>query len=429
MIGGALPLMRVDLPMTDAGAGWLIGTAFALPYGVTALVLATILRGRRASLWWLIGGVTIWTAATLVTGAAQSTATLMLARAGLGIGQAMFVPVAIAWLVDVAGIDGRARALSLFTSGSTIGRSTALLTIGALLSALTVITPGNSASALGGIAHWRLLFMITALPNIVMIPLLAGLRKRDTRHRSVEPAFDNPMPDLLPSPSTTALRAPPRASAHAGVQWWTIALFFAAAIMPIMLIQAMGAWLPTLFVRDRGILPAQAAMLLGAIMLFTAPAGQLAGGWLMTRYASWHRHVPAIILVSLIATLLPLSALVWAPGLAGAAVGVAIANLTLGIASFCGLFGVQMLSPVSARITVNGIFFALVTLVGVGIGPLLTGALATFAHSGPATIGAGTMSPVGALGTALFTTGVIASCVCAMAVGAVRYRYRQHCAA
>jgi len=106
MIGGALPLMRLDLPMTDAGAGWLIGTAFAVPYGVTALALAAMLRGRRASPWWLIGGVAVWTAATLVTGAAQSTTMLMLARAGLGIGQAMFVPVAIAWLVARLQVGG-----------------------------------------------------------------------------------------------------------------------------------------------------------------------------------------------------------------------------------------------------------------------------------------------------------------------------------
>ena len=195
--------------------------------------------------------------------------------------------------------------------------------------------------------------------------------------------------------------------------------------MPVLLIQALGAWLPTLFVRDRGLLPAEAAILLGGVTLIAAPAGQLAGGWLMTRFTAWHDHVPAILLTGLIATLLPLAALVWAPSLAGAVVGVALANLTLGIASFCGLFGVQMLSPVSARVTVNGIFLALITLVGVGVGPLLTGVLATVAESG----GGGTVSPACALGSALFATGVIASCVCALAVWAVRDRYRQRYAA
>ena len=247
MIGGALPLMRLDLPMTDAGAGWLIGTAFAVPYGVTALALAAMLRGRRASPWWLIGGVAVWTAATLVTGAAQSTTMLMLARAGLGIGQAMFVPVAIAWLVDTAGADGRARALSVFTSGSTIGRSTALLAIGALLSVLTVLAPVDPANPLSGVAHWRWLFVITALPNIVMLPLLVGIRRSAARIGPVGPLPDGPPTNPLP----------------AEVRWSTIALYFAAAIMPVLLIQAMGAWLPTLFVRDRGLLPAEAAILLG----------------------------------------------------------------------------------------------------------------------------------------------------------------------
>ena len=420
MIAGALPLMRLDLAMSDAQAGWMVGTAFALPYGITALTLAAVFRGRQASIGWLIGGVVVWTAATLVTGTAQSSTTLTLARAGLGIGQAMFVPVAIAWLVDTADADGRARALSLFTSGSTIGRSTALLTVGALLSALAVIARDTPGSLLGGVAQWRWLFVITALPNIVMLPVLASIRK---------PARDAPAARAADSATSDTQRDPRGASPSTGVNWWTFVLFLAAAIMPIILIQAMGAWLPTLFVRDRGIQPAQAAILLGAITLFAAPAGQLTGGWLMTRYASWHGHIPAIILAGLTTALLPLAGLIWASGLTGAVISVALANLILGITSFCGLFGVQLLSPISTRVTVNGIFFALITLFGVGVGPLLTGVLATIAGTGTAGTSITIGGTGGALGTALFATGVIASGVCALAVGAVRDRYRRQYAA
>ncbi|MCK8457087.1 MFS transporter [Sphingomonas faeni] len=420
MIAGALPLMRLDVAMSDAQAGWIVGTAFAIPYGITALTLAAVLRGRQASIGWLIGGVVVWTTATLVTGTAQSSATLTVARAGLGIGQAMFVPVAIAWLVDTAGTNDRARALSLFTSGSTIGRSTALLTVGALLSALAVMARDAPGSLLGDVAQWRWLFVITALPNIIMLPLLVSIRT-PTRDALAARAADRPDPDPP--------RGPRDASVSTEVHWWTFALFLAAAIMPILLIQAMGAWLPTLFVRDRGLQPAQAAILLGAITLFAAPAGQLAAGWLMTRYASWHGHIPAIILAGLATALLPLAGLIWAPGLTGAVIGVALTNLILGIASFCGLFGVQLLSPAATRVTVNGIFLALVTLFGVGVGPLLTGVLATIAGTGTAGTSIATGATGGALGTALFATGVIASGVCGLAAVAVRHRYRQQYAA
>ena len=402
MIGGALPLMRADIAMSDAQAGWVIGTAFALPYGVTALALAAILRGRHASIWWLIAGILLWTLAGVATGAAHSLGTLTLARAGLGVGQAMFVPVAIAWLVDGTATHDRARALAVFTSGSTIGRSAALLTTGGLLSVLGMIAHDGGAVSAAGIADWRWLYVITALPNLVMLPVLARIPIGRGRDRTASSAPPRAMPDAAP---------PPRAALADRV---TLALFFAVAIMPIVLIQAIGGWLPSLFVRDRGLGPAQAAMLLGAVTLVAAPVGQIAGGWLMTRYAAWHGRIPVIILAGLVATLLPLAGLVWAPGLASAIAGVAVANVTLGIASFCGLFGVQMLSPASSRTTVNGVFLALVTLVGVGAGPLLTGVLATPG----AAANQGT-----SLGLALFTTGAMACGGCAIAVAAVQRRY------
>ncbi len=409
MIGGALPLMRADIAMSDAQAGWVIGTAFALPYGVTALAIAAFLRGRRASIWWLVAGIVLWTVAGLATSAADSLAALTLARAGLGVGQAMFVPVAIAWLVDGTETRDRAPALAIFTSGSTIGRSAALLAIGGLLWLLGRIVPGGDAASGAGIAYWRWLYVITALPNLVMLPVLAMVRIRrvgigGARDRTAVGATRAPIPDAAP-PSPREL-----------IDWTTLAVFFAVAIMPIVLIQAIGGWLPSLFVRDRGLAPAQAAMLLGAITLVAAPVGQILGGWLMTRYTVWHDRIPVIILAGLAATLLPLAVLIRAPGLASAVAGVAVANVTLGIASFCGLFGVQRLSPPSARVTVNGVFLALVTLVGVGTGPLLTGVLAT----------PGAAASQGAsLGLALFTTGAIACGGCAIAVAAVQRRDRR----
>ncbi len=100
MIGGVLPLMRGSIAMTDAEAGWIIGTAFAVPYGVAALGLAALRRGRPASTGWLAIGVLTWTAGSRGTGLAHSLGTLTTARAALGIGQGIFVPLAIARLID-----------------------------------------------------------------------------------------------------------------------------------------------------------------------------------------------------------------------------------------------------------------------------------------------------------------------------------------
>jgi hypothetical protein len=61
----------------------------------------------------------------------------------------------------------------------------------------------------------------------------------------------------------------------------------------------------------------------------------------------------------------------WGPGWALA--GLAVADGALGAATVASLAAVQTLAPRGARGRGNSLFFAMVTLIGVGLGPLLTG--------------------------------------------------------
>ncbi|MBK2451805.1 hypothetical protein FKL64_24480 [Escherichia coli] len=60
------------------------------------------------------------------------------------------------------------------------------------------------------------------------------------------------------------------------------------------------------------------------------------------------------------------------------------ASLALGIASVSALAGLQRATPVADRPRINGYFFATITLVGLGIGPAMTGVLSD-AGTDPAT--------------------------------------------
>lgn len=381
MIGGVLPLMRGSIAMTDAQAGWIIGTAFALPYGVAALGLAAWRRGRAASGGWLAVGVLIWTAGSLGTGVAHSIGTLTAARAALGIGQGLFVPLAIARLIDGTGPDNRSQALGLFTGGATLGRSTALLAVASLLAMVAPLAHGS------GVAAWRWLFIVTALPNVlILLPLAAR-------------------------PSVQATDTGPAVEERA--DWHVLLPFFLVAVAPVVFAQAVLNWLPTLFVRERGLSTPDAALLIGVVTLFAAPTGPMIGGWLLGRFRRCERHMPLIVLLLLAGTLLLLTALVHAPSLAGAVASLIVLLVTLGMAAFAGLFGVQLGIPPSLRVSVNGIYLAFITMVGVGVGPLLTGAIATGT-------GTGTGGDAAPLGGALLITGGIATAGCALAVALVR---------
>ena len=376
LIGGMLPSLRASITMSDAQAGWIIGAAFALPYGATALAVAALLRGNRASPASLGAGVLVWTAGSVATGLAGSLSELTVARIALGVGQGIFVPIAIATLFDSANPAGRSRALGLFIGSATAGRSVALLTAGLGLWLIALFARDS------GLDPWRWLFIATALPNILVLIALGFSR----------------------GPISPSAGENPRVA----VDWLAVLPFFLVAIGPVLLAQSVLSWLPTLFVRERGLLPTDAALFLGAVTLVAAPAGPFLAGWLAARYRSCEDHVPTLVLVALTATLVPLAGMVWAPDLATATICLAVMLVTLGMATFGGLFGVQLVTPPGARINVNGVYLAFITAVGLGLGPVVTGALITTAEDD--------MS----LGHSFLITAVIAIAICALAVAATR---------
>ena len=74
---------------------------------------------------------------------------------------------------------------------------------------------------------------------------------------------------------------------------------------------------------------------------------------------------------------------------------VAVADVALGIAAIAGLTMIQTLLPAGARRRGNGIFFALVTLIGVGLGPLLAGLMSDARGASGMTLASGIAAVAG----------------------------------
>src|SRR5262245_1695409 len=80
-------VIKQDLRFSDFELGALQGLGFALIYALVAVPISRL--AERASRVWIIAtAVTVWSGMTAVTGLAGSFATLLLARAGVGIGEA-----------------------------------------------------------------------------------------------------------------------------------------------------------------------------------------------------------------------------------------------------------------------------------------------------------------------------------------------------
>src|SRR5579859_5202563 len=113
------PLVQKELQISDTLYG-LLGTAFLLIYAVAALPFGYWSdRGVRRV---IIGtGVAIWSVATLLTGFARNYIQLFISRAAVGIGEASYYPAGTSLLADYFPKEQRARAMSIWAAGSTVG--------------------------------------------------------------------------------------------------------------------------------------------------------------------------------------------------------------------------------------------------------------------------------------------------------------------
>src|SRR5882762_2507378 len=136
IVGVALPSIREDLRFTEATLVWVVN-AYMLTYGGFLL-----LGGRLGDLYGnrklFLGGITLFTLASIVCGLASSQALLIAARAIQGLGGAVVSAVALALIMNLFTEAGeRAKAMGIFGFVMAGGGSIGVLLGGLLTSALS----------------------------------------------------------------------------------------------------------------------------------------------------------------------------------------------------------------------------------------------------------------------------------------------------
>ncbi|RNE49751.1 MFS transporter [Corynebacterium alimapuense] len=152
----ALARIQVELGLTDAMRSWVV-TSYALAYGGLLLLGGRIgdVFGRRRA---FLGGVAIFTLASLACGLATTPEVLIVARIAQGIGAAIASPTAMA-LIVVTFAPGRPRnqAFTVFAAMSGLGSVMGLVVGGALTE-----------------ASWRWIFLINVPIGLAI--MAAGLK-------------------------------------------------------------------------------------------------------------------------------------------------------------------------------------------------------------------------------------------------------------
>jgi MFS transporter, Spinster family, sphingosine-1-phosphate transporter len=254
-VGAAtLPLILASLSLSDASGG-LLQSAFIITYSLVCPVVGWIGdRSNRARL--AAAGVFVWSAATVASGLAPTYLALLLARAVVGVGEASYAVVTPSLLSDCYPADRRARVLGIFYAAIPVGTA-----LGYILGGLVGERQG-----------WRHAFFIAGAPGLALALLLLAIRE------PVRGAYDRP---------GAQARTPPGlgASLRALLARRSYVCNTLAQVIYTFAMGGLATWIPTYFVRVRGIPLATAASTFGLLLVVAGFLGTLLGGRLGDAFA------------------------------------------------------------------------------------------------------------------------------------------------
>lgn len=147
--------IKKEFGLLDAQLGLLKGLAFAFLYTLIGIPLARLAeRANRVSILSVCVG--LWSVFTALCGVAANFTQLVLARVGVGIGEAGCTPPAQSVIADYFPSDRRATALSIYSMG---------IHFGAMIAAIG----GAWIATLYG---WRITFLALGVPGILLAILV-----------------------------------------------------------------------------------------------------------------------------------------------------------------------------------------------------------------------------------------------------------------
>src|SRR5580765_7738929 len=166
LLGGVGEGIRREWGLSDTALG-LLGTVFTLLYAVVGLPLGR-LSDKKERRKILAAGVFVWSLLTALSGVARSFAQLIVARLGVGVGEATCSPASTSLIGDLVQPSARARALAIWMLGLPLGL-------------------GLANGAGGWILQnwgWRKAFYVAAVPGLLCA--VAALMMREPKRGMVE---------------------------------------------------------------------------------------------------------------------------------------------------------------------------------------------------------------------------------------------------
>jgi len=293
----------------------------------------------------------LWSVMTAVCGLAQNFGHMLLARIGVGVGEAGCVPSSHSLLSDYFPPHRRAFALGVFQAGGSLGIMVGLISAGIL------------ADTLG----WRWAFPAVGLPG-VLFAVVAWLTIREPLRGGLEGKSRD---EVEPMPTGQAFR-----TLLGRPTYRQILIAYALGLFPIY---GIAQWVPAFLERSHGMSTSQVGVWFGIAAGLGGFLGIILGAVtsppLIRKDRRWELWWPAVAYIICI----PLYAVVFlAPGTGLVMALIFVVSLIAGTGIGPGMASVQSVSEPQLRATAIAMIMLFSALLGQGGGPFAIGVLSDF---------------------------------------------------
>jgi MFS family permease len=354
--------IKVDLSLSDTQLGLLTGIAFALFYSVMGIPIARWAdRGNRVTIITIT--TALWSVAVVLCGVAGSFLQFLLIRCAVAVGEAGCIPPAYSLIADYFTRAERPRAVGVYMLGG----------------GLSFVVGYFMAGWLNEVYGWRVTFMMLGLPGAALAAVTWFTLKEPRLERA---SLESTTPLIGASVSSPKLAA--FSSGQSGLKDVFVTLWAIATYRQLLLCLSLTfffnygilQWEPTFFIRSYGLQTGELGTWFAVIYGLGGLLGTYLGGELASRFAANNERLQLKTMAMAYCSFAVIMACAFLSTnryLAFGLLGVGSVGVCTGNGPFFAT--IQTIVPDSMRAVSIALIYLFANLIGMGLGPLVAGAL------------------------------------------------------
>jgi MFS family permease len=353
--------IKADLGISDTQMSLLMGFSFALFYTLFGLPIGRLADSRNRK--GIIGvGIFLWTVATAACGFVRNFWQFLIARMGVGVGEAALSPAAYSLVTDMFPKEKLAKALSVYSMGIFIGAGIASGVGGAVVEWAST-RDDFDLGPLGTVYPWQMAFIVIGILGLAPIGLLA-LFKEPVR-RGIQKITTADGRQVNPSVPVKEIAGYMRAN------WKTFTCHHIGFAILAFSSWGVGSWGVAFMSRTHGWEPGRIGFFFMLHVIFAGCLGIVTGGILCDRLAKKGR-TDAPMIVGLLSSALWIPTGIMYPIVNNGWVSWGFMIPTYFFTAFAtgvAAAAIQQIVPNNMRSQCSAVYLFAVNLIGMGLGP------------------------------------------------------------